>query len=367
MHTTAGTLTSGWSGGFDYVRSVVSRPQKSPKEGTRRPQSLRPEPSPGAMTGAAVEVDGLVIRYGDVVAVSGATFHASGGEVTVLLGPNGAGKTSTIEHLEGFRRADAGRAQVLGLDPVADHRLLSARVGIMLQDGGIPMAIRPLEVLEQYAGFFADSLDPAEVLRRVGLDSLRKSTYRKLSGGEKQRLSLGLAIIGRPEVVFLDEPSAGVDLVGRDVIGEIIGELRADGVCVVVTTHDLNEAERLADHVVIIDHGSVVAEGSLEEILTSGTDDAVTFATAQPLDVEALGAVVGQPVERSGDSTYRVGAPGAAGSTRLISAIASWCADNEVDLVEVRAGRSTLDTVFRRLTGPSVDRTASPQREVVVR
>ena len=221
--------------------------------------------------GPTVVVEDLVIRYGDVTAVDGVSFSAMAGEVTVVLGPNGAGKTSTIEHLEGYRRADSGRSRVLGLDPATDHAALTRQVGIMLQQGGIPTGIRPSEVLTQYAGFFDDPRDPVELLRTVGLSDRAGATYRRLSGGEQQRLSLALALVGRPRVVFLDEPTAGVDLEGRDLIRRVIDELRDDGVTVVVTTHDLDEAARSADHIVIIDHGRVVADGTPASLMTDGT------------------------------------------------------------------------------------------------
>lgn len=294
-------------------------------------------------------VEDLVIRYGDVVAVDRVGFRAAHGEVTVVLGPNGAGKTSTIEHLEGFRRAAAGRSRVLGRDPLRDRAQLRERVGIMLQNGGIPMAIRPLEVLRQYAGFFADPLDPRDVLERVGLVGQERTTFRKLSGGQRQRLSLGLAIIGRPEVAFLDEPSAGVDLSGRDAINQIIRELRADGVCVIVTTHDLNEAELLADRVVIIDHGAVVADGALDELLAADSDRTIHFSADAHLDPTALSRHLGVRVTAVGPGEFEVTATG--DRTATIAALANWCVEQRLELLGVRSGRLRLDDVFRRLTG----------------
>ena len=190
--------------------------------------------------GPTVVVEDLVIRYGELTAVDGVSFTADAGQVTVVLGPNGAGKTSTIEHLEGYRRPASGRSRVLGLDPVAQHAALTKQVGVMLQQGGIPTGIRPGEVLAQYAGFFDHPRDPDELLALVGLSDRRRTTYRRLSGGEQQRLSLALALVGRPRCVFLDEPTAGVDLEGRDLIRSVIDSLREDGVTVVVTTHDLD-------------------------------------------------------------------------------------------------------------------------------
>ena len=297
---------------------------------------------------SCVVVEELVVRYGDTVAVDGVSFSAEAGEVTVVLGPNGAGKTTTIEHLEGYRRADGGTSSVLGLDPVRQHRELSQVVGIMLQQGGIPTGIRPPEVLAQYAGFFDHPLDPDELLRTVGLEDRRRTTYRRLSGGEQQRLSLALALVGRPRCVFLDEPTAGVDLAGRDLIRSVIGGLRDDGVCVVVTTHDLDEAERLADHVVIIDRGKVVGAGAPSELITADAADHVLFGAAPGLDVASLSAAVGAAVQEVSRGEYRVAA---APSPATVAAITSWLAEHDLPLADLRAERQRLDDVFRRLTG----------------
>ena len=244
--------------------------------------------SPTDQTRAAVEVRNLVIRYGELLAVDDVSFSANSGEITVVLGPNGAGKTSTIEHLEGFRPAASGSAKVLGLDPLADHGRLSSRVGIMLQSGGIPTAIRPYELLRQYSGFFENPLDPEILLGMVGLEGRRATPYRRLSGGEQQRLSLALALIGQPELVFLDEPTAGVDLAGRDLIRSVVLDLRSRGVCVVVTTHDLADAENLADRVVIFDQGRIVANGTPSELMSKESSDELLFATSAGLDVAQM-------------------------------------------------------------------------------
>ncbi len=300
--------------------------------------------------GPTVVVEDLVIRYGELTAVDGVSFCANAGEVTVVLGPNGAGKTSTIEHLEGYRRAASGRSRVLGRDPISDHGALSALVGIMLQQGGIPTGIRPIEVLTQYAGFFADPRDPEALLDTVGLSDRRGTPYRRLSGGEQQRLSLALALVGRPRAVFLDEPTAGVDLDGRDLIRGVIDGLRGDGVTVLVTTHDLDEAARMADHVVIIDLGRVVAEGSPASLMTSGPSDHVLFGAPQDLDVDALTAALGAPVRQVSRGEYRVDA---APTPTTIAALTRWLAEHDLPLTDLRAERQRLDDVFRRLTGGS--------------
>ncbi|HEY8060714.1 MAG TPA: ABC transporter ATP-binding protein, partial [Acidimicrobiales bacterium] len=175
---------------------------------------------------SAVEVRDLRIAYGEVVAVAGVSFSAEAGEVVALLGPNGAGKTSTIEALEGFRRPSAGRVRVLGHDPLADHAAVVGRIGVMLQEGGLYPGIRTAEVLDLFAAYYHDPAEPAALLRRVGLEDQAKATARRLSGGQQQRLSLALALVGRPQVAFLDEPTAGLDVDGRLLVRDVVKEQR---------------------------------------------------------------------------------------------------------------------------------------------
>jgi ABC-2 type transport system ATP-binding protein len=220
---------------------------------------------------SAVEVDGLVKRYGSVVACDGVSFAAAPGTVLALLGPNGAGKTTTVETCEGFRRPDGGTVRVLGLDPIRDHAALAPRVGVMLQSGGVYPTAPAIETLRLFASFHADALDPVALLDRLGLGGSARTPFRRLSGGQQQRLSLALAIVGRPEVAFLDEPTAGLDPQARHATWDLVRELRTDGVCVVLTTHDMEEAAALADDVVIVDRGRVVAAGTVGS-LTAGGD-----------------------------------------------------------------------------------------------
>ena len=193
--------------------------------------------------------------------MDGLSLTAHHGQVLALLGPNGAGKTSTVETLEGYRRATEGSVRVLGLDPVSDHRGVVARMGVMLQRGGVYPVMGPRRALGLFADYYDDPEDPEALLELVGLRAVARTPWRRLSGGEQQRLSLALAIVGRPEVVFLDEPTAGVDPEGRIAVRRVITELRARGACVMLTTHELAEAERVADDVVIIAHGRTVARG----------------------------------------------------------------------------------------------------------
>jgi ABC-2 type transport system ATP-binding protein len=293
-----------------------------------------------------VVVDELTIRYGSLVAVDGLSLTAEAGAVTVVLGPNGAGKTSTIEAIEGYRRPAAGTVRVLGLDPLAQRTSLNRRIGVMLQEGGVHPAMRPLEALRLYAAYYDDPLDPGELLARVGLSDRARSAYRQLSGGEQQRVSLALALVGRPSVAFLDEPTAGVDVEGRQLIRAVISELRNDGVCVVMTTHDLAEAERVADEVVIVDDGRVIGSGTLSE-LTAGANDDVRFGAAPGLDTAALAERVRAPVTEVAPGEYVVGAPP---DPPLVAAITAWLAERDLALGDLRAGRASLEDVFLRLT-----------------
>ncbi len=295
---------------------------------------------------AAVEVHALTVRYGDVAAVDGVSFEAQAGAITAVLGPNGAGKTTTMEVLEGFRRPDGGRASVLGLDPRDDHAALTRRMGVMLQAGGVGSGVRVLEALRHAAALYDDSLDPQALLERVGLHGAERRTWRQISGGEQRRLALALALVGRPQVAFLDEPSSGVDPQGRRVVRDVVAGLRDDGVTVLLTTHDLDEAERLADHVVILDHGSVVAAGSPRELMAGSAVDEVRFGAPAGLDTVGLAAHVGAPVTEVASGEYLVEANG---SPALVAALTAWLAQHDLPLADLRAGRQRLEDVFLRL------------------
>src|SRR3954470_13569834 len=214
----------------------------------------------------AVVVRDVVVRYGDTVAVDRVSLVAPRGSILALLGNNGAGKTSLLQVCEGFRRPDEGWARVLGLDPVGDHDALMPRLGIMLQSGGVYPWATAGEILELFAGFAARPLDTRMLIERLGLRKVTGTRFRRLSGGEQQRLALAVALVGRPELVFLDEPTAGMDTEARHTTWELIEELRGDGVSVLLTTHLLDEAERLADDVVIMRSGVVAATGSPAEL-----------------------------------------------------------------------------------------------------
>jgi ABC-2 type transport system ATP-binding protein len=302
---------------------------------------------------SAVEVDGLTVRYGDVVAVNGVSFCADHGEVTAVLGPNGAGKTSTIEVCEGYRRPTAGGVRVLGIIPADDQRALSERMGVMLQDGGVYPSARVRDTVRHYCALYARGADAAELVRAVGLEDRAAATWRRLSGGEKQRLSLALALAARPDVAFLDEPTSGVDVLGRDTIRAIVRDLATGGCAVVLATHELDEAERVADRVIIIDRGEVIADGTLDE-LRRGHDE-IRFRSAPGLDLAALAASTGLSATAIGSDEYLVRV---AADPHVVARLSGWLGDQGHPLVDLRAGAQRLEDVFRRLTAPSADPSA---------
>lgn len=290
----------------------------------------------------ALEVHDLVVRYGKTVAVDGLTFHVRTGSVLVLLGRNGAGKTSTIEVCEGFRRAEAGRVRVLGLDPATQRDALNRRMGIMLQGGGIYPSARVGETVAHYCTLYNAGVQPDAVLERLGLAALRTRTWRTLSGGEKQRLSLALALCARPAIAFLDEPTSGVDLDGRREIRSIIRDLATDGCTVVLATHELDEVERCADDVLILDRGRIAAMGPLASLRQPET----RFRLSSPVDPSVFSASLGFPVQLDGED-YVVNGSAA---TETIAAVARVASEHKATVVDVRAGAQRLETLFHRLT-----------------
>jgi ABC-2 type transport system ATP-binding protein len=302
-------------------------------------------------TRPAIDVSDLVVRYGDVVAVGGLDLQAHAGQVVALLGRNGAGKTSTVETLEGYRRSAEGSVSVLGLDPRRPDQLrqLTKRVGVMLQKGGVYPAMSPTEALNLFARYYEQPLNPIELIGRFGLGGVARTPWRRLSGGEQQRLSVALALIGRPEVVFLDEPTAGVDPQGRLAIRSEIDGLRATGVCVVLTTHELQEAEHLADQVVIVDQGRVVAAGTPAELTAAGPagNERIRFGAPPGLDVARLAATLAATVRSTAPGEYEVDAPG---TPTTVAALATWLAERDLALADLRVTRLRLEDVFLSLT-----------------
>jgi ABC-2 type transport system ATP-binding protein len=299
---------------------------------------------------AAIEVIGLEKRYGPTVVVDDLSLSVAVGEVFGLLGPNGAGKTTTVEMLEGYRRPDGGTVRVLGLDPIADGAVLRPRIGVMLQDGGLAPAMRAREIVELFAAFYDDADDPDRLLDLVGLSEQRTATIRRLSGGQRQRLSLALALVGRPQCVFLDEPTAGMDPHARADTWDLVRDLRTRGVTVVLTTHAMDEAEELCDRVAIVDHGRLVACGSPTELTTQAAANETWFSATPGLAVESLASALG--LARNQVSEIRAGEYliGATASPVLVADLALWLRDQQITLDALRSGRRSLEEVFLRLT-----------------
>ncbi|MGW1865674.1 ABC transporter ATP-binding protein [Streptomyces mauvecolor] len=297
-----------------------------------------------------VEVVGLVKRYGPKTAVDGLDLTVGTGTVTAVLGPNGAGKTTTIEICEGYRRPDAGTVRVLGLDPVADAERLKPRIGVMLQSGGVYSGARADEMLRHMARLHAHPLDVDTLIERLGLGSCGRTTYRRLSGGQQQRLALAMAVVGRPELVFLDEPTAGLDPQARRATWDLVRELRTDGVSVVLTTHFMDEAEALADDVAIVDAGKVVAQGSPERLCKGGAENTLRFTGRPGLD---LGSLLKALPDGTAAAELTPGAYRITGTIdpQLLATVTSWCAQHGVMPDGISVERHTLEDVFLELTG----------------
>jgi ABC-2 type transport system ATP-binding protein len=301
----------------------------------------------------AVEVRDLVMRYGEVTAVDGLSLTVEAGTVTAILGPNGAGKTTTIETCEGFRRPQSGEVRVLGSDPVADARALRPRVGVMLQSGGAWVGVRAHEMLRHMASLYANPLDVEALIERLGLGSCGTTAYRRLSGGQQQRLSLAMALVGRPELLFLDEPTAGLDPQARRATWGLVEELRGDGVTTVLTTHFMDEAETLSDQVYIVDAGHVIAAGTPAELVQAGQENAVRLVAEPNLDTAKLAASLpdGTTVHENQPGTYTVA--GVVGPD-LLAGVATWCADHGVLAESISVQRQTLEDRFLDLTGKAL-------------
>ncbi len=306
------------------------------------------ESSPATQHSLAIEVKGLVKRYNDRVVVDHLSFTVPRGEFFALLGPNGAGKTTTIEILEGYRRPDAGFVRVLGLDPWHDGHRLKPRIGVMLQAGGIYPTATPREVVELFAAFYPDPEDPSELLRLVGLEDVSQTWYRYLSGGQQRRLALALALIGKPELLFLDEPTTGMDPQARRLTWSLLEELKRRGITIVLTTRFLEEAERLADRVAIIDHGRLLVLATPQELMRLETDQ-ITLTASQDLELAALQQLPSvRRVRELGNGRYALETDR---PMDTLVELTSWARAHGILLTEVRVGYRSLEDVFLRLTG----------------
>jgi ABC-2 type transport system ATP-binding protein len=330
----------------------------------------------GAAPSAAGGSDGVAIQaldvrkaYGRREVLGGVTFEVRLGELFALLGPNGAGKTTTVEIIEGYRRPDGGSVRVLGLDPARDGARLRPRLGLMLQEGGIDNRSTPREMLRLYARFFRDPENPDRLLEEVDLGRAADTRYRRLSGGEKQRLGLALALLGRPELLVLDEPTAGMDPAAKQATRERIGALRRAGTTILLTTHELGDVERLADRVAVLDRGRLVALGTPAQLTGAGAPR-VRFRLARPLDeheaADLASIIAGRGGRDPGDhpgprvvvagpgAAYElVGLPGAP-DPRLVADLAAWCAGHGILVTELRLGAASLEERYLELVGTDV-------------
>lgn len=304
------------------------------------------------MTVAAIAVEGLGKRYGERVVLDGVDLTVAAGELVAVLGPNGAGKTTTVEIIEGYRNADAGSVRVLGEDPARGGRALRARVGLMLQAGGIDLRARPRETIRQYARFHDDPRDPDDLLDLLGLRSVANTPFRRLSGGERQRLGFALALVGRPEVLILDEPTAGMDPEARAVVRGLIAEQRAAGVAILLTSHDLTDVERLADRIVILVGGRVAAGGTPAQ-LAAGLRSRLRFRLDRAVgatDVAGLGAASGAAIRAAVDGAW-LEVTDRAPSPELVAAIAEACRAAGLLIVESRSVGGSLEDAYLELVG----------------
>ena len=303
----------------------------------------------------AIAVDRLTKRYGERTVIDGVSIEVRAGEIIALLGPNGAGKTTTVEILEGYRRADEGAVRVLDSDPWRATRAHRARVGLMLQAGGFDMRALPLETVREFAAYHADPLDPDSLIDDLGLREVATTPYRRLSGGERQRLAFAVALVGRPDVLILDEPTAGMDPVLRATVRDRIARARGDGAAVLLTSHELAEVERLADRIAVLVGGRIVASGTPGE-LAAGLRPRLRFGLDRPLgaaDMEGLGRALGAVVVGSGEATgYETAA---APTPAVLTALATWCEREGRLITWSRTIGGTLEDAYLDLVAATPD------------
>jgi ABC-2 type transport system ATP-binding protein len=306
-------------------------------------------PEPGTPADEAIVVKNFTKSYGSHRVVDELQFTVQRGEIFALLGPNGAGKTTTIETLEGYRTPDQGRVRVLGLDPIRESQKLKPHIGVMLQQDGLYPGLTAREVLHLFAGYYRQPQNIDSLLERVGLNTANKTRCRRLSGGQKRRLALAVALVGNPTLVFLDEPTSGMDPQARLATWEIVRELKQNGVTVLLTTHLMDEAERLADRIAIIDHGRLVAFDTLSGLTGAQNSTVVRFIAPAGLDCTQLSALQSaHTAEEIRPGSYLIETDTA---PLLIAELTAWLRDQHITLTELRVGHGSLEDLFLRLTG----------------
>ncbi len=300
---------------------------------------------------AVIEVTGLTKRYGARAVVDGISFHVDQGEIFGILGPNGAGKTTAVECLEGLRKRDGGEVRILGLDPRTDGHRLHQRIGVQLQETQLPEKLKVREALELYASFYPNPADWRELLSRWGLTGQARTSFAKLSGGQKQRLFIALALVGNPEVVFLDELTAGLDPGARRATWDLISKVRAQGVTVVLVSHFMDEVEELCDRVAILEQGRIAALDTPAGLVDrAGGEYRVRFRPMTPLDERSLDGLPGvTAVNRHAEQVT------VTGTGDFASAVTAELARRQVIVAELRIEGRSLDSAYVALTGRSMD------------
>ena len=300
---------------------------------------------------AVIEVTGLTKRYGGQAVVDGISFHVEKGEIFGILGPNGAGKTTAIECLEGLRKRDQGEVRILGLDPKTDGHQLHQRIGVQLQETQLQDKLKVREALELYASFYPDPADWRELLDRWGLAGKAGASFGKLSGGQKQRLFIALALVGHPELVFLDELTARLDPGARRATWDLIGQVRASGVTVVLVSHFMDEVEELCDRVAILERGRIAALDTPAGLVDSaGGEYRMRFRPLAPLDEQSLASLPGVV-----SVTGRGAQVDVSGTGDFASAVTAELARRQVLVADLRIEGRSLDSAYVALTGRSMD------------
>ena len=295
-----------------------------------------------------IQVENLQKSYDGLKAVDNVSFEIYPGEIFGMVGPNGAGKTTTIEIIEGLRKADSGSVRVLGVDPAQEADQIAERVGVQLQQSALPPRLRVAEALELFGSFYQQRADGTKLLERMGLAEKRNAPFAKLSGGQKQRLFIALALLNRPELVFFDELTTGLDPQARRGMWDLVQDIRREGATVFLTTHFMEEAERLCDRVLIMDHGCIMALDTPEALVGSlGVEKRLVFSLPEEQELPSMeGLAAVSRVERSGTRVIVYGQ-----GRRFASSVVVALEDAGVDLVDLRTEQANLEDVFLRLTG----------------
>jgi ABC-2 type transport system ATP-binding protein len=296
-----------------------------------------------------IVVDNLVKKYGDVTAVNGVSFAVEKGEVFGILGPNGAGKTTTVEMIEGLRKPDGGEIEVCGIDAVKETRRTKELIGVLLQATSIYDNIRVREAVELFGSYYRKSLPVNQILEEVTLTDKQNSTVSSLSGGQKQRLSIGLALVNDPEVLFLDEPTTGLDPQARHNVWSIVENLRDRGKTIILTTHYMEEAERLCGRLAIIDRGSIIAMDTPENIINSAAlDTSIEFSTSIELNNWMSKMLSTEKVNHGSVNRYLINTKAV---PSVLKDLTNLCSDNNIELKNISVRKATLEDVFLAMTG----------------